>query len=139
MALWDEQDCMSTLTSFRDLRVWQAAMDLATSVYTETVSMPERERYGLTSQLRRATVSVAANIAEGYGRATRGEYLQFLGTANGSLCEVMTLLILVQRLNLLAHADELLRDAQDVSQILTRLRQSLQRKIAKESVRPYGD
>jgi four helix bundle protein len=84
--------------SFRKLDVWRDAMDLVEDVYRRTESFPARERFGLTSQLRRAAVSVPANIAEGYGRATRGEYLNFLSVAKGSLNEVETLCLICARL-----------------------------------------
>lgn len=66
---------------FRELKVWQRAVELSLSVYELTSAFPEEERFGLSNQLRRASVSVASNIAEGYGRTSRGEYLQFLGHA----------------------------------------------------------
>ncbi len=64
--------------SYRDLVVWQQAMDLAVAVYTETKSWPKEELYGLTNQARRSATSVPSNIAEGYGREIRGSYQQFL-------------------------------------------------------------
>lgn len=76
--------------SFRELVVWQRAMQLCVAVYRLTAAFPESERFGLTNQLRRASVSIASNIAEGYGRSTKGEYVQFLGHSRGSLCEVQT-------------------------------------------------
>jgi four helix bundle protein len=69
--------------SFRSLVVWQRGIQLTVAVYKLTSVFPETEKFGLTNQLRRAAVSIASNIAEGYGRATRGEYLQFLGHARG--------------------------------------------------------
>jgi four helix bundle protein len=84
--------------SFRDLRVWQEAIRMSLSLYRLTSLFPSDERWGLTSQTRRAGVSTALNIAEGYGRASRGEYLQFLGIARGSLCEVETLLVIARDL-----------------------------------------
>jgi four helix bundle protein len=71
---------------------------LTVAVYKLTSSFPPSEQFGLTNQLRRAAVSVASNIAEGYGRSTRGEYLQFLGHARGSNCEVQTQLIISKEL-----------------------------------------
>ena len=68
------------------------------AVYKLTSSFPLSEQFGLTNQLRRASVSVASNIAEGYGRATKGEYLQFLGHARGSNCEVETQLVISEAL-----------------------------------------
>lgn len=69
---------MSEVRSYRDLLVWQQAVDLAVAVYELTRAWPRDELYGLTSQARRAAVSVCANIAEGYGRDTRAAYVQFL-------------------------------------------------------------
>ncbi len=80
--------------SFRNLTVWQRSIDLTLSVYKLTAEFPDSERFGLTNQLRRASVSVASNIAEGYCRRTTGEYLQFLGHARGSNCEVETQLVI---------------------------------------------
>ncbi len=86
--------------SFRDLIVWQRAVELAVEIYRLTDDFPKSEMYGLSSQLRRASVSIASNIAEGYGRTTKGEYVQFLGHARGSLCEVQTQLVIAQQLGL---------------------------------------
>jgi four helix bundle protein len=69
--------------SFRDLIVWQRSIELTTDVYKLTSKFPEAERFGLTNQMRRASVSIASNIAEGYGRTTKGEYGQCLGYARG--------------------------------------------------------
>lgn len=84
--------------SFKDLLVWQRAIELTTAVYQFTATFPPSEQFGLTNQLRRASVSVASNIAEGYGRNSRGEYLQFLGHARGSNFEVETQLLIAQKL-----------------------------------------
>ncbi len=86
--------------SFKDLLVWQRTVQLTVAVYRLTADFPSTEQFGLTSQLRRAAVSIASNIAEGYGRSTRGEYLQFLGHARGSNCELETQLILAAELGL---------------------------------------
>jgi four helix bundle protein len=85
--------------SFRDLDVWKRAIELTLAIYKLTDAFPESERFGLTNQLRRASVSVASNIAEGYGRATKGEYIQFLGHARGSISEVETQLVIARALN----------------------------------------
>jgi len=84
--------------SFKELFVWQRAVQLTTEIYRPSASFPSSEQYGLTSQLRRASVSIASNIAEGYGRPTKGEYLQFLGHARGSICELQTQLIIARAL-----------------------------------------
>jgi four helix bundle protein len=80
--------------SFRDLVVWQRAVEMSLAVYRLTSSFPSSEQFGLTNQMRRASVSVASNIAEGNGRVTTGEYRQFLGHARGSVCEVQTQLVI---------------------------------------------
>jgi four helix bundle protein len=85
--------------SFRDLVVWKKAVEMSLAVYKLTSGFPSSERFGLTDQMRRASVSVASNIAEGNGRATRGEYIQFLGHARGSVCEVQTQLVISSGLN----------------------------------------
>jgi four helix bundle protein len=86
------------IESYRDLRVWQEAMTLAEACYRVTSSLPREEMFGLTMQVRRAAVSVPANIAEGYGRNSKGAYGQFLRVAQGSLKELETHLLLTQRL-----------------------------------------
>jgi len=84
--------------SFKDLIVWQRAVELSLTIYKPTASFPDTERFGLTSQLRRGSVSVASNIAEGYGRSSRGEYRQFLGHARGSNFELQTQLVIADGL-----------------------------------------
>jgi four helix bundle protein len=81
------------LTSYRDLRVWQVAMDLAVESYRLGELLPSRERFGLVAQIRRAATSVPANIAEGHARLRRGEHLHHLSMVRGPLKEVETLLI----------------------------------------------
>lgn len=88
--------------TFRDLESWQKAFDLALSVYSVTRTFPKEETYGLTIQLRRAAVSVVSNIAEGKGRSSDKELLQFLATAKGSLFEVETQLELAKHLSYLS-------------------------------------
>jgi four helix bundle protein len=91
---------MPTTARFRTSIAWQKAMDLATTVYGVTNVFPQQETFGLTTQLRRASVSIASNIAEGQGRTTIGEIIQFLGMARGSLQEVQTQLELASRLKM---------------------------------------
>jgi four helix bundle protein len=83
---------------YKDLRVWNEAMNIVEQCYMLTAKFPRDEIYGLTSQLRRAAVSVPANIAEGYGRENTGSYVQFLKIAQGSLKEVETLLLVSERI-----------------------------------------
>jgi four helix bundle protein len=88
------------IRSYRDLRVWNEAMTLAESCYRFSQECPREELFGLTSQIRRAATSIPANVAEGYGRDSKGSYVKFLKTAQGSLKELETHLILAQRLKL---------------------------------------
>lgn len=82
------------LRTFRDLIAWQKGFALAKRVYELTRGFPREERFGLTAQIRRAAVSVPSNIAEGYNRGTRPDYIRFLWMANGSVAELETQLLL---------------------------------------------
>lgn len=114
------------ISSFKELRVWQEAMNLVELVYQVTKLYPKEERFGLSSQTRRAAVSIPANIAEGYGRGTRKDYLHFLTIANGSLLELETHLLIAQRLYLPSETMQpTLNQLQTVGKILTALRKSL--------------
>jgi four helix bundle protein len=84
--------------SYEDLLVWQRAIEINVAIYEFTEAFPQKEMYGLTSQLRRASVSVASNIAEGRGRFTQGEFKHFLGIAQGSNYELQTQLVLSRHL-----------------------------------------
>lgn len=84
--------------SFQDLIARQRSIEFCIAIYALTAHFPKTEAYGLTAQLRRAAVSVASNLAEGHGRATTGEFLQFIGVARGSNCEVATQLVIAKRL-----------------------------------------
>ncbi len=88
-----------SIKSFRDLRVWQAGMDLVEEIYRLTQAFPQREIYGLTSQIQRAAVSTSSNIAEGHTREHSREYLHHLSMAQASLAEVETQLEIAARLN----------------------------------------
>ncbi|MCU0379159.1 MAG: four helix bundle protein [Bacteroidales bacterium] len=89
----------NTIKSYRDLEVWKKSMDLAVRVYDVTTEFPQAEIYGLSSQLRRAAVSIPSNIAEGSSRNSTKEFIQFLHIANGSLSEIETQLELAVRFN----------------------------------------
>ena len=113
--------------SFKDLVVWQRAVQLCTEIYRLTASFPSSEKFGLTNQMRRVSVSVASNIAEGNGRSTKGEYLQFLGHARGSNCELQTQLVIASSLGFgpktsIEHAEKL---SADVSRMLIALMNKL--------------
>ncbi|MCH9807211.1 MAG: four helix bundle protein [Alphaproteobacteria bacterium] len=113
--------------SYRDLLVWQKAMDLAESCYRITAGFPREERYGLTTQIRRAAASIAANIAEGQGREQTKVFIQFLRVAQGSLKEVETHLLLSQRVDLVenGNAEALLQDCDELGRMLRALIRSL--------------
>ena len=97
----DDSDERTELKSYRDLVVWQKAMDLVVAIYRLTDSFPSHEQYGLRAQVRNAAVSVPSNIAEGYARSHRGDYRRHLSIARGSLAETETQLILAVRLDYL--------------------------------------
>ncbi len=89
---------MADIRSHRDLVAWQKAFELGLMLYKIVGAFPDHERFGLTSQMRRAAVSVPSNIAEGYGRASTADYLRFLKVARGSLFEIDTQLLFAVRL-----------------------------------------
>jgi four helix bundle protein len=119
--------------SYRELLVWQKAKTLAVQIYQATEQFPRTETYGLTSQIRRAAVSVASNIAEGQGRLTLGEFLHFLGQARGSLLELETQLAIALDLNYLKPQvhEKMDHQAYQVLGLLNRLIESLRRKPLK--------
>ena len=91
--------------SYRDLIFWQKSVDLAVNVYRQTRDFPSDERFGITAQVRRAAISVSNNIAEGHGRATRGEFLNALSVAHGSANEVENCLLVSQRLEFITESE----------------------------------
>jgi four helix bundle protein len=113
--------------SFKDLLVWQHAIGLTTEIYKLTATFPKAEQFGLTNQMRRAAVSIASNIAEGYGRATKGEYIQFLGIARGSCSELETQIVIAGNLGFGTPDNLQTSDAlcHDVSRLLSALMKSL--------------
>jgi four helix bundle protein len=119
-----------SLRTYRDLVVWQKAMDLVESVYLLTAEFPHTEKYGLVSQIQRAAISVPANIAEGYGRTHRGDYLHHLSIAKGAFFELGTHLLLSVRLHLVSRETLLpiWHLSQEVGKMLTKLINSLKRK-----------
>jgi len=123
-----------SIQSYRDLKVWQKAMDLIELCCGTTRSFPADERYGLVSQIRRAVVSVAANIAEGQGRSHTREFLNHLSMARGSLMEVETLLLVSQRVGYLSGESlaPMAALCDEVSRMLTGLRHALEKKLSNE-------
>ncbi len=103
-------------------------MDLVRKIYASTRSFPKEEMYGITSQVRRAGVSIPANIAEGQARNTKGEFVQFIGIARGSLAELVTLLEISRDLSYLTPQDakELLSGCGEIGRLLSGLKRSLE-------------
>jgi len=112
---------------YQDLLVWQKAIQLVRDVYVTTRSFPREEIYGLTSQLRRSAVSIPSNIAEGQGRRSRGDFLQFLRVARGSLMEAETQIIIASDLSYLApeRTRGLLSDTREIGKMLDGLMESI--------------
>ena len=121
--------------SFRELDVWQASMDLSILGYRLTGNFPNYEQYGLSSQMRRAAVSIASNIAEGSGRESRKDFRQFVITARDSTCELQTQLLLSVRLGYCQgnEGEELERRADQVDRVLNGLATYLK---AKSTIQP---
>jgi len=115
------------ISSYRDLVVWQKSVELVTAVYAATSTFPRQEVFGLTSQLRRCAVSVPSNIAEGQGRATKGEFIQFLSHSRGSLFELETQVCIAGKLGYLSpdQTRGLESQTQEVARILNGLLSSL--------------
>jgi len=119
------------LRSYRELIAWQKGMDLAEAVYQATKGFPREEAYGLTSQLRRAAVSIPSNIAEGQGRRSTKDFIRFLGVAYGSVQEVETQIILATRLGYLQDDQraKLLTLSAEVGKLVNGLTRALRRRI----------
>lgn len=113
--------------SYRDLFVWQRAMDVAVETYRLTGVFPKDEAYGLVSQMRRASVSIASNIAEGEGRKAKKEFAHFITIALGSKAELETQLDLCERVQLLKAADtkDIKKSLDDIGKMLTSLKRKL--------------
>jgi four helix bundle protein len=117
--------------SYRDLEVWQMAIDLAEQCYRATKCFPKDELFGLTSQIRRAAASIPANIAEGQGRESTKDFLRFISIARGSLMEVETHLILSRRIGLMDQAalESLMTKSDRISRMLAGLRKALEKRL----------
>ncbi len=122
---------MSNIQSYRDLVVWQKAMALAALCYAKTRSFPKAELFGMTSQIRRASASIPANIAEGNGRENMAFYVHFLRVAQGSLKELETHILLSQTVELMNQqdAEQLLDQCENVGRLLRSLIRALQEKM----------
>lgn len=121
---------VSKIETYRDLIAWQKAMDLVEVVYEATENFPKQEMYGLVSQMRRATVSIPSNIAEGFGRDSDGAFLQFCRVSQGSLREAETQFILSGRLGYMEPkvVNDLLSRSNEIGKILNGLMKSIERR-----------
>lgn len=106
---------------FKNLIVWQKAMELVRMVYQLSKAFPQDERYALTDQLRRAAVSIPSNIAEGNGRTSNKDYAHFLAIARGSLFETLTQIQIAEDLGYISRQEDLSQLAEDVGRMLTSL------------------
>ena len=124
------------INSYKDLIVWQKAVALVTSIYALTKSFPQEEKFGIVSQLNRASVSIPSNIAEGWGRESSKNYLQFLKIARGSVMETETLLVISKNLNYIDDSkyEGISQEIEEVSRILQGLINSIQQKIKLQTV-----
>jgi four helix bundle protein len=118
---------LATVRTHKDLLVWQESIVLAELVYRLTGSFPTEERFGLTTQMRRAAVSVSSNIAEGAARATSKEFANYLSIARASLAELDTQAILAQRFGFLPKADQLITQIRRTGQLLNALYAAIRR------------
>ena len=121
--------------SYRDLLVWQKAMEMTSLVYTVTSVLPVDERFGLISQARRASVSVPANLAEGHRRSSTKDYLRFVSIAAGSLAELETLIELAVRLYSIQSSslEELVGRTDEVGRMIRGLQHGLEERISSPS------
>ncbi|MEP6741679.1 MAG: four helix bundle protein [bacterium] len=126
------------VNSFRDLRVWQAEMELVESVYQLTQEFPNHEIYGLTSQIRRAVVSIPSNIAEGHTRESTKEYLHHLSIAQASLAEIQTQIEIAMRLKYISpeRFDEVRERCVSLSKQLFALRNALMKTVTLHPLTP---
>ena len=126
---------MNEIRSYRDLNVWQLSMDLVAQIYTLTGDFPQREIYGLTSQMRRASVSIPSSIAEGHARFSTKEFVRHISIALGSLAELETQIEVSRRLGFADPARVLktIEECDHVGRMLHNLTHSLESKIERDS------
>lgn len=117
--------------NYQDLKVWQKAIEVAQKIYELTLPFPSQEKFGLTSQIRRSAVSIASNIAEGAGRNTDKDFVNFISIAAGSAFELETQLIIAMKVNFLTNDDY--EDVQDELEQIKKMLFSLKRKLLQTS------
>ncbi|MBS1556442.1 MAG: four helix bundle protein [Bacteroidetes bacterium] len=111
--------------NLKELKIWHKAIELTTEVYRLTAEFPKEEKYGLTSQVRRAAVSIPSNIAEGAGRNSDKEFVHFLGISNGSSYELQTQLIISKNLDLIINTENILDQINQIQKMNYSLQQKL--------------
>lgn len=118
------------LKSFKELKVWQKSYKLCLTVYKMSTTFPKDERYGLTAQVRRSSVSIPSNIAEGYGRKTKADYIRMLYIAYGSICELETQFLLAGDLGFVGagHMELVIANLKEVERMLMALIKALENK-----------
>ena len=114
----------------KDLEVYKHSLDLVEWIYQLTASFPSSENFGLTSQLRRASVSLPSNIAEGSSRGSTKDFIRFLNMASGSLAEIETQLIIAERIGYITFSEDLKTSIITIRKMLYRLKQSLSKKLS---------
>jgi len=119
---------MSQIKSYKELIVWQKSMVLVSDIYKVSASFPDSEKFGLTSQMRRASVSIPSNIAEGWGRLSRKNYIQFLRISRGSLFELETQLLITKELNYISDVEIINNLITEISKMLNSLIKKLEEK-----------
>lgn len=119
-----KKEKMSVLKSYKELIVWQKSMILVKEIYKISSSFPDNEKFGLTSQMRRASVSIPSNIAEGWGRLSRKSYIQFLRISRGSLFELETQILITKELNYIS-------DSEIIENLITKISKMLNSIIKK--------
>src|SRR5688572_24503635 len=130
-----------SLSSYRELKVWQHGIDLSETIYRASAEFPKHELYGLTSQMRRAVVSIPSNIAEGHSRESTREYLHHLSFSLGSLAELETQVTLAQRLGYLSAtiAEKLVESCDHLGRMMRNLQRSLRLKLRRDKPNNQDD
>jgi four helix bundle protein len=119
---------VSSIKSYKELIVWQKAMSLVALIYELTKTFPDDERFGLTSQMRRCSVSIPSNIAEGWGRLSRKNYIQFLRISRGSLYELETQILITKQLKYINDSESIESLIIEISKMLNSLIRKLDEK-----------
>ena len=121
--------------NLKELKIWNKAMDLSVEVYKATSKFPKEEVYGLTSQIKRAAISIPSNISEGAGRNSNKEFIHFLGISNGSSYELQTQLIISNKLNLISNEtlESLLKPIEEIQKMTYTFQNTLQKQYLEKA------